>query len=124
MPRWILVTILALIVLPAVGFALWTWATLSYAYSSGERTGFVQKISHKGWVCKTWEGELSMATQPGIPPQIFAFSVRDETVAQKVMKAGGQRVRLQYEEHRGVPTNCFGETDYFVTGIQQVPASQ
>lgn len=121
MPRWILLTILALIVLPIAGFGLWTWVTLGYSYSSGERTGFVQKISHKGWICKTWEGELSMATQAGIPPQIFSFSVRDEGVAQKVMKAGGQRARLQYEEHRGVPTDCFGETSYFVTGIQVLP---
>jgi hypothetical protein len=122
MPRWIFLTLIAVIVLPLVGFGLWTWITLNYSYSDGERTGFVQKISHKGWICKTWEGELAMATQAGIPPQIFTFSVRDEAVAQKVLKAGGQRVRLRYSEHRGVPTDCFGETGYFVTGIEVLPA--
>ena len=124
MPRWILVTVLALILLPAAGLAVWTWAALSFAYSSGERTGFVQKISNKGWICKTWEGELSMVTQPGIPPQLFTFSVRDQAAAQKLFKLGGQRVRLQYEQHRGVPTDCFGETQYYITGVDALPAAQ
>jgi hypothetical protein len=121
MPRWILWSILALLVLPVAGFALWAWVTLNFAYSSGERVGFVQKISHKGWICKTWEGELSMVTVPGTPAQNFPFSVRDEGVAQRLMKASGQRVRLKYEQHRGVPSDCFGETEYYVTGIEVLP---
>jgi hypothetical protein len=121
MRRWILLAILLLIVLPIVGFAAWTWVTLNFSYSSGERAGYVQKISRKGWVCKTWEGELSMPTQPGIVPQVFAFSVRDDSVADKITKAAGQKVTLNYEQHRGVPTNCFGETEYYVTGLQVIP---
>jgi hypothetical protein len=121
MRRWILLALLILVVLPLAGFAAWTWAALKFAYSSGERAGYVQKISNKGWVCKTWEGELSMTTQPGAIPQIFAFSVRDEAVAQKIMKAAGQKVTLSYEQHRAVPTNCFGETEYFVTNVQPQP---
>ncbi len=121
MRRWILFAVLLLIVLPLAGFAAWTWTTLNYAYSAGERAGYVQKISHKGWVCKTWEGELSMTTQPGAIPQIFAFSVRDDTVAQKILKAAGQKVTLSYEQHRGVPTNCFAETEYYVTNVQVQP---
>ena len=118
MRRWILILVFALVVLPIAGFALWTWAALSYPYSSGERAGFVQKISHKGWVCKTWEGELAMTTQPGAVPQIFPFSVRDETIAKQISAAAGQRVTLTYEQHRGVPTDCFGETEYFVTAVK------
>jgi len=34
--------------------------TLQVVYSDGERVGYIQKISRKGWVCKTWEGELAM----------------------------------------------------------------
>jgi hypothetical protein len=106
-----------LIVLPLAGFALWTWITLNFSYASGERAGYVQKISKKGWLCKTWEGELAMANLPGTMPQIFAFSVRDEKVAQEIGRNIGQRMSLHYEQHRGIPTSCFGETAYFVTSM-------
>ena len=121
MRRWILIAVLLLIVLPIAGFAAWIYITLHFSYSSGERVGYVQKISRKGWLCKTWEGELSMPTQPGIVPQIFGFSVQEDAVAQKLSQAAGQRVTLTYEQHRGVPTNCFGETEYYVTGVQVHP---
>jgi len=116
--RWALYAFLGLVLLPALGFAAWVWVTLNFSYSNGERAGQLQKISRKGWVCKTWEGEITMPTQPGIPPQIFQFSVRDETVAQKLLKVAGQRVSLSYEQHVGVPTSCFGETDYYITSVQ------
>ena len=118
MRRWIMYAVLLLVVSPIAGFAVWTWATLRFAYSSGERAGYVQKISNKGWLCKTWEGELSMTTQPGAVPQIFAFSVRDESVARKLSASAGQRVTVSYEQHRGVPSNCFGETEYYITHVQ------
>jgi hypothetical protein len=91
---------------------------LSYAYSTGERAGFVQKLSKKGWICKTWEGELAMANLPGTMPQIFAFSVRNDSIAGLIEGNMGKRVSLSYEEHRGVPTRCFGETQYFVTNVK------
>ena len=116
--RWVIYAFLGLVCVPALGFAFWVWATLNFSYSSGERAGQLQKISHKGWFCKTWEGEITMPTQPGIPPQSFTFSVRDEGVAQQLLKAAGQRVSLSYEQHMGVPTSCFGETDYFITRVQ------
>ena len=101
-------------------FAAYVWAALHYDYSSGERAGYVQKFSRKGWVCKTWEGELAMADLPGAMPQIFTFSVRDPAVADRINKSMGGRVRLHYEQHPGLPTDCFGETEYFVTDIQPV----
>lgn len=116
--RWFVYAFLALIVLPALGFAAWIWITLNFSYSSGERAGLLQKISHKGWVCKSWEGEIAMPSQPGVPPEIFHFSVRDETVAQQLLKAAGRRVSLSYEQHPGVPTQCFGETEYYITRVQ------
>ncbi|HYG63905.1 MAG TPA: hypothetical protein VEL74_15110 [Thermoanaerobaculia bacterium] len=115
------VLVLLLLVLIAAGiFALYSWITLSYSYSDGERVGYVQKFSHKGWLCKTWEGELQIVSMPGSMPQIFAFSVRDEAVAERINKALGSRVALHYEEHRGVPTSCFGETGHFVTDVRVV----
>jgi hypothetical protein len=98
--------------------SLWVGVTLGYTYSEGTRTGFVQKLSSKGWLCKTWEGELAMTTVPGTAPQIFNFSVRSDSVASEIEKTAGSQVTLYYKEHRGVPTSCFGETPYFVEGVR------
>jgi hypothetical protein len=100
--------------------AAYTWLTLSYDYSDGERAGYVQKLSRKGWVCKTWEGDLALVNLPGQPAEIFRFSVRDEVVAQQINALVGKRVALSYEQHIGVPSTCFGETQYFVTAIKLV----
>ncbi|MGI8992114.1 MAG: hypothetical protein ACR2I2_21360 [Bryobacteraceae bacterium] len=115
---WILWTILFVFVLPLLGFSAWVWSALHVSYSTGERTGYVQKISKKGWVCKTWEGELAMVNLPGTTPQLFSFSVRDDAVARQLLDAAGQRVALMYDQHRGVPTHCFGETEYFITRVR------
>lgn len=96
----------------------WFWAALSWSYSTGERAGWVQKLSHKGWICKTWEGELALVSLPGSAVEKFYFTVRDDTVAQQIMKAMGKRVSLHYEEKVGLPTSCFGETRHFVTKVE------
>jgi hypothetical protein len=115
-----LVLVLVLLV-PLLLFALYVWLALNViSYSAGERAGYVQKFSRKGWVCKTWEGELAMVNLPGAMPEIFRFTVRDEGVANRINQSLGQRVRLHYEQHPGVPTTCFGETDYFVTSVQPI----
>ena len=101
-------------------FAGYTWLALSYTYSSGERAGFLQKLSKKGWVCKTWEGELSLVALPGAAPEKFEFSVRDDAIAARINAAVGQRVALTYEQHKGIPTSCFGETEYFVTDVKVI----
>ncbi|MFL6261888.1 MAG: hypothetical protein ACJ76Y_19495 [Thermoanaerobaculia bacterium] len=112
--------LILLLIVAVLLFAAYVWAAIHYDYSSGERAGYVQKFSRKGWVCKTWEGELAMANLPGTMPQIFTFSVRDGAVADQINKSLGGRVRLHYEQHKGLPTNCFGETEYFVTGVEPV----
>ncbi|MBI4348374.1 MAG: hypothetical protein HY553_16145 [Elusimicrobia bacterium] len=99
---------------------LWAWLALKITYSTGERAGYVQKISRKGWLCKTWEGELAMVSLPGAMPQLFPFTVRDDDVAREIERSAGRKVALSYEQHRGVPTTCFGETEYFVTGVRVV----
>ena len=111
---WLL---LAALVLLAIG---WVWLTLHWTYSEGERAGYVQKFSRKGWLCKTWEGELSLVALPGAAPEKFLFSVRDDAVAARLNAAVGQRVALQYAQHVGVPSSCFGETEYFVTDLKVV----
>jgi hypothetical protein len=119
--HWGLIAFGALIVLPAALIALYTWTALSYTYSSGERVGYVQKFSRKGIVCKTWEGELTVVTQPGIPPSTFAFTVRDDSVAAALNAVLGKRVTVAYRQHKGVPTSCFGETEYYVDGLKEAP---
>ncbi len=107
-----------IIVIPVLAVALWVGGTLGFAYSSGERTGYVQKMSHKGWVCKTWEGELAMSPVPGSPPTLFNFTIRDDSVAKALELAAGHQVTLTYAQHKNVPTTCFGETEYFVEGFR------
>lgn len=101
-------------------FALYAWLTLTWSYSEGERAGYVQKFSKKGWICKTWEGELAMVAMPGSLAEKFPFSVRDAAVAAKLEKTMGKRVALIYEQHVGVPTSCFGETEHFVLDVRSV----
>jgi hypothetical protein len=101
-------------------FSLYVYIALSWSYSSGERAGFLQKVSHKGWICKTWEGELSLVAMPGAAPEKFLFTVRDEAIAQKVSAAAGKRVTLNYEQHKGLPSSCFGDTDYFVVDVKEI----
>jgi hypothetical protein len=116
-----LLLILAVVVLvPLLLFAGYVTLVLHWSYSEGERAGYVQKFSRKGWVCKTWEGELAMASLPGTMPELFRFTVRDDAVAARLNKTMGQRVALSYEQHRGLPTSCFGETEYFVIEVRPV----
>jgi hypothetical protein len=102
-----------------VGSLLYTLVTLNYSYSKGERVGFVQKLSKRGWICKTDEGDLAMVNMPGQPAQMFSFTVRDDQVAKQIEDLSGHRVVLEYEEHRGIPSSCFGDTPYFVTGVRK-----
>ncbi|MBP6820329.1 MAG: hypothetical protein KA368_02235 [Acidobacteria bacterium] len=116
----IILAVVALVVLIVGGFAAYTWSALHLSYSSGERAGYVQKLSKKGWVCKTWEGELAMVSMPGTAPEIFYFSVRNDAVADKLNQSLGKRVAIHYEQHKGVPSKCFAETEYFVTEVKTV----
>jgi hypothetical protein len=116
--HWGKLTLLTLVGGPILVLSLWTAIALAWSYSTGDRVGYVQKFSRKGWLCKTWEGELAMVSMPGTVAQIFPFTVRDNAVAAKVNAAAGKRVAITYEEHVGMPTSCFGETQYFVTGVR------
>jgi hypothetical protein len=112
------------IVLALVAVALlipsYFWLALTWSYSTGERAGWIQKLSKKGWVCKTWEGELAMVSMPGATPEKFYFTVRADAVAQQIAQVMGKRVTLHYEEKVGLPTSCFGETRHFVTRVTVV----
>lgn len=100
--------------------AAYVWIALHWSYSKGERAGYLQKLSNKGWLCKTWEGELSLISLPGVMPEKFLFTVRDDAVARRINALAGQRVSLVYEQHKGLPTSCFGDTEYFVTDVISV----
>jgi len=116
-----LIRFLAALVVVALLVAAYFWLALQWSYSSGERAGWVQKFSHKGWVCKTWEGELALVSLPGSSVEKFLFTVRDDAVAKEVSAATGKRVTLHYEEKVGLPTSCFGETRHFVTKVTAAP---
>jgi hypothetical protein len=117
--RWKLILVFV-IVTPILLFALYTVSVLNWAYSEGERAGYIQKFSKKGWFCKTWEGELALATVPGVAPTLWDFTVRNEATARQINLALGRRVVAYYQEHRGIPSRCFGETNYFVDSVRIV----
>jgi len=114
--RAVIVSILGAVLL-AVGYIL---VVLNWTYSSGERAGWVQKFSKKGWLCKTWEGEMAMVSMPGATAEKFPFTVWDDNVAEQINKVMGKRVSLHYEEKVGIPTSCFGETRHYITGVTVV----
>jgi hypothetical protein len=118
--RFFTITLVVLLLLAIA----WLWVTLQWSYAQGERAGYVQKLSKKGWLCKTWEGEIAMVTMPGAIPEKFDFTVRDEAVAQKINALAGKRVVLNYRQHKFVPTSCFGETEYFIEDVREVLETQ
>jgi len=117
MIKALVIGIVVLVALVAGYFAV----VLNWSYSSGERAGWVQKFSHKGWVCKTWEGELALVSLPGSTVEKFYFTVHDDRLAGQISQAMGKRVSLHYEEKVGLPTSCFGETRYFVNRFVETP---
>jgi hypothetical protein len=112
--------LIGLLVVAVVLLAAYIWVVLKWSYSSGERAGWVQKLSRKGWICKTWEGEMAMVSMPGSVAEKFFFTVRDDGIADEINKLMGRRVALHYEEKVGLPTSCFGETRHFVTKVTLV----
>ena len=109
-----------IVVVLLAGVAGYTWISLHWSYSTGERSGYVQKLSRKGWVCKTWEGEIALVSIPGTSSvEKFQFTVRDPEVAASLSKVMGKRVTVHYEQKVGLPTSCFGETRYYVTGVTE-----
>jgi hypothetical protein len=114
--RWLTITLL----IPVLLFGLYTVVVFNWSYSTGERAGYVQKFSKKGWVVKTWEGELAMVNLPGTMPEKFYFTVREDSVANRINQTLGKRVVLMYEQHIGLPTSLFGDTEYFVTGARSL----
>jgi lysophospholipid acyltransferase (LPLAT)-like uncharacterized protein len=111
----VLVSLLVIVLLGLAGF---TWVTLHWSYSEGERAGYVQKLSKKGFICKTWEGEMAMVTMPGTVSEKFQFTVPTNAVADKINANVGKRMALHYEQHKWIPTSCFGDTEYFVSDVR------
>jgi hypothetical protein len=120
--HWKGLTLATIVLVPLAAVALWVTATLGVSYESGDHVGYNQKLARKGWLCKTWEGELALNSAPGVAPQIFRYSVRSDSVAHAIDALAGQRVTLTYEQHKGVPTKCFGESEYYVTGVRKAGA--
>lgn len=104
--------------LPLMLFVGYTFFTLHWVYSAGERAGFVQKISEKGFACKTYEGELVLVTIPGTQAEKFFFTAKNKAIYDRINETIGQRVRLMYKQHKWIPSSCFGDTEYFVYDVQ------
>ena len=115
--KYIKTLVIAIVVLALLATA-YLFIALKWSYSTGDRAGWLQKLSDKGWICKTWEGEMALVSLPGTSAiEKFAFTVRDDKVAAELAKVMGKRVTLHYEEKVGLPTSCFGETRHYVTAV-------
>jgi hypothetical protein len=112
--------IIGILLVPVAIFILYIWLALTWSFSKGERVGYIQKLSKSGWVCKTWEGEMAMVTMPGAIPDKFLFTIRDEEIAKRITQFAGKRVALVYEQHKGLPTSCFGDTEYFIVDAKTI----
>ena len=110
--------LVGILVIALLGLAGFTYLTLHWSYAEGERAGYVQKLSRRGFICKTWEGEMAMVTMPGTVAEKFLFTVPNQAVAAKVNAAVGKRMALHYEQHKWIPSSCFGDTEYFVTDVR------
>jgi len=110
----------SIFLIPIVLFIAYLLFVLNWTFSDGDRVGYLQKFSHKGWLCKSYEGEMAMTTVPGVAPLIWSFSVWDKAVAEQVNALLGKKVVVHYREFRGIPTDCFGSTDYFVDAVDEV----
>ena len=114
----LIISILALLL---IGWGYFHWK-YNYTYSEGNRSGLLQKFSHKGNLFKTYEGELvlnsltSTGTNP-ISAEKFYFSVDKKTVAEKLMGVEGQRVILHYEEKNGAVA-WRGDSKYIVDSVK------
>jgi len=117
-PQRLFISLIVFVGVAILLFSAYIWLALSWSYSEGERAGHLQKFSKKGWLCKTWEGELLLTTVPGAIPEKFEFTVRDETVVEQLHANAGNRVVLNYAQHKGLPTSCFGDTEYFVEKVR------
>jgi len=115
------VTILVL----TLGFGGYFFYNYGAVYSDGYRDGTLIKFSRKGYIFKTYEGELNQGgianSAPGtaLANQIWHFSVKDKAVAEKLNLLGGKIVRLHYKEYL---KNFFweGDTKYLVDGVEEV----
>lgn len=94
------------------------WWKYYYTYSDGFRSGLLQKLSHKGNIMKTYEGELVMSSisstnNVAIASEKFYFSIANDSIAKSLMNFEGKRVRLHYEQKNGkLPWR--GESEYIV----------
>lgn len=118
MPKLAVIKIVVIALCGSIlGLAFYIWLASSWAYSTGERVGYIQKFSHKGWICKTWEGEMVLQTSPGSLAEKFFFTTKDENIIKMTNQNIGKKITLGYEQHKGLPTSCFGDTEYFVVKI-------
>ena len=116
--HWGKMSLLSILLLLAVVGVIWTSFAVFYTYSAGDRTGYLQKLSRKGWICKTWEGEIAMSNVPGQVAEKFYFTIHGDSLASAFQAAEGKRVTISYSQHVAIPTSCFGDTPYWASAVR------
>ena len=118
--KWIIILIVVLVVINVIVLFIF-----NFTYSEGNRAGVLMKFSKKGYVFKTYEGELNIGGVGNVSGtaqmnQVWLFSVRNQATADSLMTMEGKKVSLHY---RQVLKNMWwdGETSYFVDGYKVLP---
>lgn len=110
--------VLSLIVFGVIALGAIYYAFIYFvSFSEGVRSGELIKLTHKGVIAKTWEGEISQGISGA---QIFSFSVldKDKEVIEKLKKYQGQYVKVNYTE-RYATFFWLGDTKYFITDVER-----
>lgn len=101
---------------------------MAYKYSEGSRTGTVFKLSEKGSLCKTWEGQMMQNGYGAVGGQgttaSFDFTVWDESLLEKIKDAErrGKQVELEYRQAKWT-LSCLQDSEYVATGIREIDGS-
>ncbi len=114
-------TIFRIFLVSILVFAIVLWVC-SWTYSEGTRSGNLIKVSTKGVVFKSFEGELNLGgvrMLEGLEGNIWSFTILNDDVAQGVKEFEGKRVKVYYKErYKTMPWS--GDTNYIVTDIEEL----
>lgn len=115
--------ILGILLLAIIGLGVYLWVC-NWTYSEGTRAGTLIKMSYKGVLLKTYEGQLNLGGfqtngQDGVVGNIWEFSVWSDDIYKELQNFEGKRVKLHYrQKFKAMPWQ--GKTDYFIFKVESI----
>jgi len=89
-----------------LGIAIWFYFRYERPFGEGVKAGTLNYVVYKGYLWKTYEGEVILAgfqnkPNSSLQSNEFTFSIDNEAVAKKLELASGKEVQLHYREYIG-----------------------